>query len=301
MANGWEQWARADPARQRLVFRIVSGHLVGILSRNARLHDGDLQRAYVWHGLCQGAGGAGEGVRSTVTARGLSRSLAIPHETVRRKLADLKAAGYFLRTDEGGFKLVEGRVHGAAARAATREELASISHAARELRLSGLELSPLGRPAPGTDVELAAMELLRDFQLRCYEAGVGLYGSIVDGAIVMGMLRLNAAPITEDVELAWRYAGADTPPPDDARAPVSIGRVSSLMALPRETVRRRVQRFIKLGWVEQRADGYLVTMARLQAPESLANGAIMAQRFMVLLGHLRGLCLIADADFAASA
>lgn len=298
--NGWEQWSRADPARQRLIFRIVSGHFVRILGRLSRQHNGDLLRAYVWFGLADRADVGGDLASTAVGIRPLSRSLTIPHETVRRKLADLIAEGYCRRLDDGTVGIVADQVTGEAARALASEELESILEAAMKLRASGLELPPLGAPAADIDVDQLTIRLLRAFHLRCYEAGVGLYGSLVDGAIIMGMLQLNASPITENHQLAWRYAGADTPPPDTARVSVTIGQVAGLMHLPRETVRRRVQRFIKLGWVERLPDGYRVSLARLQAPESLANGAIMAQRFMVLLAALRSIGQLANADLSAT-
>lgn len=65
--------------------------------------------------------------------------------------------------------------------------------------------------------------------------------------------------------------------------------------------RRRVIDFVALGWAERWEDGFRVTVARMQRPESLAAGVVFSQRFLILLAGLRQLGLVGQGRAAASA
>jgi len=100
-------------------------------------------------------------------------------------------------------------------------------------------------------------------------------------------MEINAATITHDPTLAWRYAGIDTPPPDDLRTPTSISAVAARACLPHETARRRVERLIQLGRCVKVARGYMLTVEFLQAPEMLQAGFMCTQRTAQLIQQLR--------------
>ena len=72
-------------------------------------------------------------------------------------------------------------------------------------------------------------------------------GDVVDPLILAVILEANIAPVTNDPQLAPKYAALDDPPPEDLRRAVSINAVAASLRLPYETVRRRVGRLAKLG------------------------------------------------------
>lgn len=113
------------------------------------------------------------------------------------------------------------------------------------------------------------------------------HGSILDALITIAMMDANARLITHDPGLAWRYAGADTPPPDDLRQPATLAGLSERLHLPAETARRRVERLVQLGRCERVRRGFLLKLEFLQAPDVLQAGLMCAQRTAQLLQQLR--------------
>lgn len=282
---------------QRLVFRCVSQYLrVEVRALMVR-HAGDLGRALIWLAVAQASGGldpalAGRPSRS-IAVRALSRSLDFPYETTRRKVLALERAGWIERDADQAIGatpqalLREVRFSAAATCATFRQLIADL----RAIDFDPARFVPEApaRPPPGEAgemVDLRAAVLLDGFMLRVFEAALAPHGSIL-GAIVYTALMLgNAAPITNDPLKAWRYAGADTPPPDQERTPMTLVDLAASVAMPRETIRRELVRLQAAGRCRREPGGYLLDMAHLQSPEILTSGLVVSQRFLQLVQAL---------------
>ncbi|KSB90994.1 hypothetical protein AS593_12645 [Caulobacter vibrioides] len=70
---------------------------------------------------------------------------------------------------------------------------------------------------------------------------------LLDAWILTAALDANMAPVTRDPALMAIYGGAAESTPDALRRPVSVNAVAQSLALPFETVRRRVARLARVG------------------------------------------------------
>ena len=110
---------------------------------------------------------------------------------------------------------------------------------------------------------------------------------MLDASIIATLILANAELLTLDPELAWTYSGAATPPPDHLRTPATITSLAASLGLTHETLRRRIRHYCALGWVKRATGGYLMTLDRMQAPEVLAAGLMIVQRFLQLVQSVR--------------
>ena len=92
----------------------------------------------------------------------------------------------------------------------------------------------------------------------------------VISTVSSAVMTLNSAAWTDKANEAWRYATADTPPPDHMRTPASITEVSRLTGLGKELVRRKLLELIAAGRVVRTGEGFLIDMDYMQGPESRA-------------------------------
>ncbi len=279
------------PARQRLVFRAVSDFLMRFAGRVNQRHSRDVVRAMLWLAFNQASRGTPSFASLTrpsrpVSIRAISRSMDIPYETTRRKLLELEAEGLCRRTADNSMVLATGYLTSPERRTHASEDCGLVRDLVGRLRAIDFDPVPYGAGSPPDSrgpedqLELVAVMIMEDFILRACEAGVGVHGSLLNSLVFLTVLTLNAAPITFDLENAWRYAGADTPPPEQMRRPVPLSSIAQAISLPSETVRRRLVDFQAKGWVEHRPDGYLLNLDRLQAPEVLASGAAISLLFV---------------------
>lgn len=299
--NERETGLGALPGQQRLLARCLFEFVLDEVGRIARRHDGDLTRGVVWIAIKQATRTA-DGAESdtagvpprAVSVRAIGQSLGIPYETTRRKVAELAASGHCRRVSAAGVTAAP-NVHDQAWLDACEATWRSIRRAIVSLNAIGFDyemltgLSAQSAPPRGLPLAEAAAALSETFILRVLEGGVSPHGSITDGAIVTAMLIANAESVNRDPEMARRYAGAATPPPDNLRRPATIAEIADRLGMTRETVRRRVNRYIELGWATRVSGGYLYSMDRQQSPEVLQTGLATAHRFLQLLQSLRQL------------
>ncbi|MDQ0462429.1 CRP-like cAMP-binding protein [Caulobacter ginsengisoli] len=290
-----QQWAKIEAEQHRLVFRPAHDYVIRAAARLAERHGGDLVQGFVWLALLQACRGAEENPPWTPRPAGprpLARSLNLPYETVRRKLKRLEAQGLCVQTEDGAFTVDGAALNGPERRALADVELAVLRTIIQRTLTTGVDLLALaqqsGKPAaPSPDPALSAQALTDSFLLRMIEVGGEANGDIVDTYVLGGLNVLNAEVFTYDAELARRYARPDTPPEEGVRAAVTIARLAAELHLPRETVRRRMLHFESLGWVERIAGGYQMSMARMQQPQIMAVGGVIARQFVGLLAGLR--------------
>jgi DNA-binding Lrp family transcriptional regulator len=289
--------------QQRLIFRCVMEFLLDEGGKLSRRHDGDFVRGAVFLAIAQATrmpDGAAAGVAvpraRTISVRAISQSLALPYETTRRKVAELEALGLCRRVDDGGLAASPAAFAGEAYDAACRETWLALRGLIVRLRTLGFDFGGFDRVsaqasprADGQRLAEAVAVLGDDFLLRVLEAGAGPHGSILNGVLATAMLIANAELVTHDPQLAWKYAGAETPPPDSLRRPATVTELATRLGFTHETVRRRVKRFVELGWARRVTGGYLYSMARQQTPEVSNTGLMTSQRFLQLLQALRQL------------
>ena len=84
-----------------------------------------------------------------------------------------------------------------------------------------------------------------------------------DAVIIATLVQCNAGSVTGEAALRRRYAGFDTPPPEELRRAISVNALAASLGLPFETVRRRTKQLI--------ADGICVSTA---AGVRFADGVI---------------------------
>jgi hypothetical protein len=281
---GWGSDLDSRRAVQRLIFRCVCDFLLDEAGAMAARHDGDFIRGVAWLALLQ-AGAGREAAERGVSIRALSRSLSLPFETTRRKLGDLEAAGFCRRLESGQYiPLAQNPGTTAAEVARTCQAFHDVME---RLRRTGVDPAQfLAAPAiPSPDqaaARAATRQLIEGFVLRTLEAGVAPHGSIIDAILFAALVTANADRITNDPVLARRYAGADTPPPDELRRPVRPREIAERLHMPYELIRRRLLVFLGKGWCVRRDSGYLASIARMQEPALLGTALAISQRFAQL-------------------
>jgi hypothetical protein len=105
---------------------------------------------------------------------------------------------------------------------------------------------------------------------------------LLDAWILTAALDANMAPITRDPALMAIYGGALESTPDELRRPVSVNAVAQSLALPFETVRRRVARLGREGHCVVGPQGVVVPNAAVTTPayrEQMLGRYHRARRF----------------------
>lgn len=287
-------------SEQRLVFRCVTEYLIAETGRLTRRHDGDFTRAATFLAIAQ-AGHSLPGDRDPdrpprpVSIRALSVSLGIPYETTRRKVAALEVAGVCRRADDGGVVATDAAFEGEAYRQDCREARQALAGVLAELRALGADPGRTDGPIRGevqrSEDEIA--EIVSAFTgasiLRMLESGVAVWETMVNTVMIAAMVMRNAGVVTHDPELARLYAGAETPPPDSLRAPVTVADLAKQLGFTYDVVNRRMKAFMAAGLVHRERGGYLFSMEVQQRPEVLNTGLMVVQRFYQMLQTLRAM------------
>lgn len=293
--------SRSLQAEQRRLARCLFQYVLDEAGRLAREHDGDLVRGVVQIAIAQatrpsdGADPDRPGVSTrAVSVRAIGQSLGLPYETTRRKVVELEEAGLCRRVSASGVAAIppprDQAFHDAcdASWRSLRAAIVGLTATGFDYRM--LEgISAQAGPPRGLPLPEAVASLSQAFLLRVLESAATPHGSITDAAIITAMLIANADGLARDPELARKYAGAGAPPPDSLRRPATIAEIAERLDMTRETVRRRVNRYVKLGWAVRVTGGHLFSMERQQAPEVLQTGLASAHRFLQLLQALRQL------------
>lgn len=141
-------------------------------------------------------------------------------------------------------------------------------------------MDPIANDTGDPEGELALdrhiSRLSADYLLRAIAELAGVF----DGDILLGVIFLALSRSSIEYQgpgLRNPNAQADGLVPDTARRPISTLALANSMGMPRETVRRHVNRLVELGYCERDADRRLmVTEAVMRRPEMV--GMIRANR-----------------------
>lgn len=288
--------------QQRLILRCVTTFLLDLAGRQIRRHDGDFTRAVVYMAAIQASrppasDAGGDQPARTFSVRAIAQSMGLAYETTRRNIAELEAAGLARRVNHRGYAVAPAAFEGEAYRADCEATWRALRRLIVDLRGLGFDFSQFpggsglasARQPAHADLVDAVAVLVNDFLLRVLEVGAEPHGSMLDAAIFSTMMLANAELLTNDPQLAWVYAGAETPPPDNLRKPTTITGVAQALGLTHETVRRRIRHYQALGWVKRVTGGYLITVERLQDPAILRTGLLISQCFLQLVQSIRRL------------
>jgi hypothetical protein len=141
-----------------------------------------------------------------------------------------------------------------------------------------------------------------EYLLRSLRLNIEAFGDVVHGVIAMTILVANTAHLDLARGEGWRYAGLDTPPPDELRKPISISRVADSLGLPFETTRRHVSRLTREGACVRVEGGVILPTAFLvsRAPARTLANVSYVRKFLRDL-HAIGLVAEDDAYIGADA
>lgn len=226
------------------------------------------------------AGEAGA-VRRPISVHALAASLSVSPETARRVVATLEAEGLCRRTPGGVIAAAHPALPSLDATVAAAFDLAW--RRMRDLGADPLEGCAPGGPACGLAAEdrRAAVALaVMDYLISVIGTTLAAWGEdLLLTWVFFAAMAVNAEAITTDRELAWRYAYADTAPPDDLRRPATVRAIAERLGLGHEIVRRTTLRAIPAGMLERRRGGYLAPVRAMQEAGMLGRGLDLYRRF----------------------
>ena len=239
----------------------------------ANLSHIDPQAADNW----QAAGPTGlfpDEMRRPISVARLADSFGLPFESARRTVQHLISIGACARV-QGGVIVPRDVV-------ARPENLVAALANARYVRkfmrdLHGANLiERLPGPLLVVDSEdSAALARLvsrqsGEYVQRALQLLAETYGDARTGVIAQAIVAANTAYLDTRSGEGWRYAGIDQSPPDEARRPISIGRVAESLGLPYETTRRQVERLVEAKVCARVRGGVIVPAAMLDSPASVS-------------------------------
>ena len=120
-------------------------------------------------------------------------------------------------------------------------------------------------------------------------ASLPFNGDWLSCAVFAAIMSANSEEIARDSDAAWRYAHADTPPPDTARRGATVLGAARRLGVPYETVRRHVRSLIAQGRIERTEGGLLASMTYMQSSPSRRSATEMTKAFYRMIASLDAL------------
>jgi len=216
--------------------------LLGVSQANVRqiVADPQLQLGYAFAATVPP-----DDVRRPISTAALSRALALPLETVRRRVARLSDGGLLVGTPQG--LIVPAERLDTADHMRALAELEGILHRASSALVSAGFFRDGGLPAPRPGLSerpvRAIGRLAGDYYLRMLAPLRGCCGDPLDAIIVLALVRATSA----------QRVGCPKPPPG-----VGPGEIARAFAASPETVRRRLGRLVRSGVCLRVGRGYVV-------------------------------------------
>ena len=294
---------------QRVTTRAMLEHLLKIFREMSRITNGDWPRAFVflsieaanWEHVARQRGQTHSGASDTDRARpvsrlGLSESLRLPRESVRRVVAELIELGLCEADDAG---VVVSSSSFAEARLKRGRQ-----HIYRSLLQTITELEKLGLRARCPTGQVLRQGALREiiakrdpasvYRTALYYASMicanekDNYPSFFTAMLFNTIMVLNVRHITFDISKARQYGGAAAPPPDTERLPARLTEVAAMMGISAESCRRHLVVLENAGLCVRSDGGVIIPTSALQRPELLASGRRVHLWTMQLISCLSG-------------
>jgi hypothetical protein len=92
-------------------------------------------------------------------------------------------------------------------------------------------------------------------------------GNLIQALILHSIGAGNVGHLDNDPNYTGRFMALDDPLPDALRRPISILAVANSLGLPRETVRRHVNRLVEVGRCARVRGGVIAVLSGLRRPE----------------------------------
>lgn len=119
-------------------------------------------------------------------------------------------------------------------------------------------------------------------------------GHVLDTLLASAIIQANVADIHRHADLQVQFAETDALPDDGMRRPVSINALAASLALPFETVRRRVGGMVRSGYCAQVDGGVIVPTAVLAQPQYYVQAFRAYERLRRFYYELRDLGLLPE-------
>lgn len=237
-----------------------------------------------------GLGAASEAGRP-VSVLALTRSLDLPYASTARRVTELVGAG-FLRRESRGIRVAPQLLADNRLPAVVAADKADLAETLTLLAQAGHDPAPALRDGgldrlPADVIERALLA----FSLRVLESVKELYGDVVNGVLAATIVAANVNHLIVDAELGGDFTRQDEPPPDALRQPIPVRVLARDVAMPFETVRRRVNELRARDIVEAREDGVVLPTRVLMRDAHLADNLRITRHFHGLLDTLADLAV----------
>lgn len=191
----------------------------------------------------------------------LATSLGHSPETVRRQVGRLCTLGYCRQVGRN-MHLVDDFLDKPEIVAAADGLATSFLRMADGLRTAGFDVPATIAALPTPQLVRAALDIYLSVHELAEERPTNLMDLYVLGAVTVA----NAARITHDPTLSLRYGYADTVPPDDLRAPISIRAIAAIDGMPYANIWRHTVAVEAAGLVRKVDKGYFLAVALINSP-----------------------------------
>jgi hypothetical protein len=214
-----------------------------------------------------------DAMRRPISVARLADSSGLPFESVRRAVQQLISVGACERV-QGGVIVPRAVVERPQNLRAVVANVGYVRKFMREVHAAGLiEHVPaslaVASGEDGTGIARLVARQSSEFVQRALQLLGDTYGDARAGVVAQTIIAANTAYLDTRGGEGWRYAGIDDAPPDEARRPISVGRVAESLGLPYETTRRQVSRLIEAKVCVRFRQGVIVPGAVLASPGSV--------------------------------
>ena len=275
-----------SPPPIRIVTRLLAELQTSIIARGLTLVDGDIDRFAILALIVRQTSNtapSGAPAGRPISVMSLADSLSKPYETVRRHVLRLIASGLCQR-GRGGVRI--------SADAIDRPDYAAVlmhSHDAfvrfvDDLRLLNIEMPATRRrgdyqPAFGIAAAVDIMLTVLDTNRATHTD----WGRLV---IFSAVLAVNVAGYARDDVLARAFADETQMTPPDLATPVTSAATARLLGMPATTVRRYIDAMAAEGLLLQSPEGFVISEAWLNRPDSVAVSRRSLQNVARVLDRL---------------
>jgi DNA-binding Lrp family transcriptional regulator len=279
----------------RLVTRFILEFGTAVVANGTALFDGDLTRGMIYFSIQHSnvehlsrdrdlawrysSDLVPDNQRRPITVHALSQVLGFSPETTRRHVKALEGVGACVR-DHKGVIVPERHMTTTAVIESRRATIEAFDALIAGFKSIGFPLpTPEARDGAVQDRPpiFLVIRLINAYILRMMVEAIAVYGDATTGILFAAIMGANTRALSHDTTLTWRFAHSDSPPPDEAREPVTVAHISELVRVPYSTVNRRVGEMIKAGLLERRAGGVIVPTSVAINPAFDASGLRIAQ------------------------
>lgn len=284
-------------AHSRLLSRSIGSYMVDEIGHLSARNGGDYLMTLVELSITQATrpGGDAEADRQrSVSASAIGVSLGMPYETCRRKVRGLEAAGVCRRVTANRLAIVPEYMETPAYEADCAERWRNLRRYLVEFRELGFDLGQFSHLSPQTPVIAPTLNrtigaLIDDFILRLGEARIKNEEDTLNSNIISTLSVLNSDPIRRSRELMWKYPGNLDHSPYSLRQPATITMVARRLRLSEDIVSRRLNLYVRRGWIHRVPGGFMYNIDAQETPEANHSRNLMNLRFLQLVQAIRQL------------